>query len=266
MPETEANASPARPSFMKMPSRLLWRGRIPMNRSLALVLYPSVLFVIGCGGGNVAEETSQPQPPRVLVNSASQTRGFNESAVPSPAPIKPELALQAAHTSEIDAATFSPDGRYVLTGSHGSIKLFDVDHGVQLRSYMSGAPTWSLAFSPDGKSFISNFGPVSKPTLWDTATGKAIKYLEAPHPEFNTQSVSISPDGRTVLTAAPMPTTGDQEECVIFLWDARTGRAPATHPHRDDRGQPACGGTQAFSLQPRLRAGRRYLERRRGHL
>ena len=49
---------------------------------------------------------------------------------------KPEIFVQLGHTSSINAVEFSPDGRFVLSGSgDDSIKLWEADNGRLIRTF-----------------------------------------------------------------------------------------------------------------------------------
>jgi WD40 repeat protein len=68
-----------------------------------------------------------------------------------------EAVVQMGHSQFIKCADFSPDGKYILTGSgDNSIILWDIKSQKQLRTYNSHSkPIKSLNYSHSGKYFLS---------------------------------------------------------------------------------------------------------------
>ncbi len=136
---------------------------------------------------------------------------------------KPELVLQT--TRPAGPLAFSPDGRYVLTGSlsHAAI-LWDVATGRQLRSFR-GHTLWvhSVAFSPDGQLVLTGSGDHTA-ALWETSTGRRIRSFQG-H-TFSVYSVAFSPDGSEILTGS-----GDYSAVV---WDTSTGQQLRSLSQNDD--------------------------------
>ena len=91
------------------------------------------------------------------------------------------------HEFLVTAATFSPDGRFILSGSGPvndlkdySIRLWDVETGEQVRQY--NGHTWSVMsvkFRADGNEFLSAADDNSV-ILWDTATGTILRQYSTP--------------------------------------------------------------------------------------
>ena len=75
----------------------------------------------------------------------------------------------SGHTANVMSVVFSPDGKYVLTGSADkTARLWDAATGRQVRTFV-GHTGWivSVAFSPDGKYVLTGSADGTA-RLWDT--------------------------------------------------------------------------------------------------
>ena len=139
---------------------------------------------------------------------------------PRPAPVtdqqanQPELVLQQGHAGIVSAVGFSPDGRFILTGSWDrTARLWDAGTGAEIRTFEGdGSEVNSVSFSPDGRLILmgTNRGVVS---LRDAATGTELRRFADGH-GWMTDAV-FSPDGRHILTGH-----GDG---FARLWEAGSG-------------------------------------------
>lgn len=142
---------------------------------------------------------------------------FAVLVIPNPAMAdeKPEIFVQMGHSFVITSVAFSPDGRYIASGSADkTVKLWEVSTSREIRTLLghtSGVS--SVVFSPDGRYIVS--GSWDKTIkLWDVVTGRELRTLVG-HSQAVT-SVAFSPDEKYIVSGS-----GDK---TIRFWDASTGR------------------------------------------
>jgi uncharacterized protein with WD repeat len=108
---------------------------------------------------------------------------------------------------------FSPDGKYIVSGSADEmIRLWNTQ-GNPIRQPFKRDRGWvnSVAFSPDGKYIVSGSGDGKTISLWDTQ-GKPIGQPFTGHKD-KVNSVAFSPDGKYIVS-------GSQDK-MIRLWDTK---------------------------------------------
>jgi WD40 repeat protein len=128
-----------------------------------------------------------------------------------------ERTLRAAPlTSNVYAASFSPDGRRLVTaGQQARIRIWRVSDGRLLQT-LPPVPgtTFSAEFSPDGGSVITG-GVDGAVRIWNAATGRAIAVLREHAAAVD--AASFSPDGRWILSA------GDDRTARIYSCEPCAG-------------------------------------------
>jgi RNA polymerase sigma factor (sigma-70 family) len=108
--------------------------------------------------------------------------------------------------------TFAPDGKHVVTaGEDGLVRVWETATGKELRQFPIGrAHVTNLTFTPDGKTLAVG-GDAVRLFDWQEGKNKLSQFGHA----FTIGAIAVSPDGRTVATAAEGP---------VQVWDAATGR------------------------------------------
>ena len=84
-----------------------------------------------------------------------------------------ELRVFTGHKKPVVHAQVSVDGRRLLTVSNGSIRLWDMASGEELRSY-GYRDTMRVALAPGGESFFGVCWIVSQLREWDIASGELV--------------------------------------------------------------------------------------------
>jgi WD40 repeat protein len=118
------------------------------------------------------------------------------------------------------AVAFSPDGKFVLTGSWDStIRLSDVQTGEEVRQFTGhNSGVNSVAFSPDGK-YVAAATHRAGAWLWEAATGQVVRQFS----DANLYRVAFSPDGKYIVTAG--------SDGIASFWDIQQGDSSLIHRH-----------------------------------
>ena len=126
-------------------------------------------------------------------------------------------AILRGHTDEVNSASFSPDGRYIVSASSDTtVRIWDAKTGQQVGNPLEGHTDWvsSASFSPDGK-YIVSASLDHTVRIWDAKTGQQVGNPLEGHNDL-VYSASFSPDGRYIVSAS--------EDKTVRIWDAKTGQ------------------------------------------
>ncbi|MEQ8238866.1 MAG: caspase family protein [Cyclobacteriaceae bacterium] len=140
---------------------------------------------------------------------------------------KLETVVQRGHYEAVKTVAFTPDGKYLLTGSRDkSIKLWEVNTGRELRSFLGHQSTVNdIAVSSDGKFFISSSADKTA-KMWNISTGELLKTFGG-HTDYLT-SVALSNNNKLLITAG--------FDWEAKLWDVPSGEMLKTFKVNPDKG------------------------------
>ena len=133
------------------------------------------------------------------------------------------IATWRDHKKAATGVAFSPDGRFVVTTSYDEkVNVYELGTNKPLGFFGGhGRPTTAAAFTPDGRIVATSSGGRAKGKnevkLWDRASGEEFATISEHAGRVN--DVSISPDGRSLLTAS--------HDKTVRLWDISAVGKPA---------------------------------------
>lgn len=122
------------------------------------------------------------------------------------------LGQRLAHQDHGRAAAFSPDEKWLATGSE-EVVLWDVAQRRPVGRLEHGSSVWSVAFSPDGQWLVSTHsdGAVLVWNVEERSLAADLRGHSGP-----VRAVAFSPDGRRVASAG--------EDRTVIIWDVANDR------------------------------------------
>ncbi|MGP1414934.1 MAG: eIF2A-related protein [Treponema sp.] len=168
----------------------------------------------------------------------AKKKGGVDSAYVTHTMNKPEIVFNSMHSGTIESIAYSPDGKYIASGSSdGTIKIWEAETGRLLRTLTGHADDiYSVSYSPDG-AYLASGSNDKTIRIWEVKTGACIKTLTG-HTSY-VRSVTYSPDGAYLAS-------GSWDE-TVKIWEIATGECIKTlSGHTDDVGSVAYSPDGAY--------------------
>jgi WD40 repeat protein len=149
-----------------------------------------------------------------------------EEALRDSLALLPQPVFRLQHGDTVKDATFSPDGKYVATGSEdGTAALWNAGAGTRVASMKHGGTVTTVVFSADSR-YLVTLCEDKTAAVWKVPEGKLLARMTHPEEQHH---LAISRDGKLIATAS-------YHDKVAQIWDTATGRKLSTlfHPFEVD--------------------------------
>lgn len=172
--------------------------------------------------------------------------------------IKNEFRPPGRYPQHINQLCLSPDGRTIITGGGGPLRIWDALTGTLVKKMYVGTRNEdgivnvsSFFLGPDGRTlFASVYGSEQSHTEhWDISTQKLIH-------SFDGDNAALSPDGLTLATTMctdsmtlSYPHAGILRlNSIVKLWDVMSGNLKQTLEGHKNKIQSMCFSPDGFTL------------------
>ncbi|OSZ80609.1 hypothetical protein CAP36_04985 [Chitinophagaceae bacterium IBVUCB2] len=126
-----------------------------------------------------------------------------------------EIATFTAHTSDINALQYSPNGRYLVSTAYDStIKIWNAYDYSLIKTIKTKRPELAVIFTPDSKQLVAG-GRDSLVKFYDISTGAVVKTLKQVH-KASVTGLAFSPANSDVLFSCG-------SDSMLYKWDLSTG-------------------------------------------
>lgn len=184
----------------------------------------------------IEEEEAAPTRPPAAAAPATKNAGSVIPAerlnAPVAAPVRPSvdfsritpLGVLPGHKAEVETVMFSPDGRWLATGSlDETVKVWEAQTG-ELKHTLAGHTDGvaSITFLPDNRSLVT-VALDNSIRLWDLNTGELKK--TTPDQQNSLWAIGVSPDGKTLAG-------GVSNRRIVRLLDFANGAVKRTLPEQ----------------------------------
>ena len=126
-----------------------------------------------------------------------------------------------AHDRPVTLVAFSPNGKYIVSGSGGTARVWEIATGNEIAHIPYDDFVNSVAFSTEGKYLVSGYQDHTV-RVWETLTGKEVARMIH---DDSVRSVAFSPDGKYLVS-------GSQDR-TARVWEIATGKELARMTYDD---------------------------------
>ena len=125
------------------------------------------------------------------------------------------LCTLSGHSTSVGSCAFSPDGKWIVSASIGTIKIWDTSNWSELYTFDGHIHSYinACAFSPEGKTVLSASSDRTL-VVRDISSGSELHTFRG-HTE-SVEACAFSPDGKSIVSAS--------RDKTLKVWDTASGR------------------------------------------
>jgi len=186
---------------------------------------------------NALEGASRPKSPRPVEESVQSLPTIDVKAAESVTSLPPTIIVKTpppgthfltytGHTDGVNAVAWSPNGRFVASGSEdNTVQVWDASTAQWLISYTDHMDqVRTVAWSPNGR-FVASGSEDNTVQVWDASTAQC--HVSYTGHKDNVWAVAWSPDGRRIASGS--------WDNTVQVWDTGTGQRLISYTgHKDN--------------------------------